>query len=97
MFLGSAVRRDFEMALALGIYGCEVCGRLNLTTATPYYATGLSQSESITGRQVVAESTIMPVGSGAQRLSVRPVPLQSLSAETARAAFGAIAAPLEPL
>src|SRR5258708_26829878 len=52
------------MALALGIYSGDVCGRLILTTATPYHATGLSQSESIACRQAVAESTIMPFGLG---------------------------------
>src|ERR1700736_6434635 len=64
--------------------------------ATPYHATGLSQSESITRRQAVAESTIMPVGFGGEgRLSVRPIRLQSLAAETLRAGCSTVAASRE--
>src|SRR6266478_9004834 len=69
---GANVRGDFGMALALGIFGRDACLRLNLTTATLYQATGLSQSESITCRHAVAESTIILVVSGARRLSVSP-------------------------
>jgi len=52
------------MALALGIFGRDAHLRLNLTTATLYHATGLSQSESITCRQAVAISTIIPSSAG---------------------------------
>ena len=96
-FRRDTARGVFWIGFALGIFPEDASSRLNLTTTTPYHATGLSQCESITGRQGVAESTTMLTGIDPVRLSVRPEPVQSRFAETPRPPFNMPATSLEPV
>jgi hypothetical protein len=69
--------------------------RLKLTTTTPYYATGLSQSESITARRSVAESSTIADKNAFARLSVETPWSAILNAETVPRIFESLAEPLE--
>jgi len=66
-----------------------------LTTTTPYHATGLSQSESITARWSVAESSIIEDVTPLLCLSVETPVSAILNAETVLSIFGALAEAFE--
>ena len=59
-FRRDTARGVFWIGFALGIFPEDASSRLNLTTTTPYHATGLSQCESMTRSGTVAESSITP-------------------------------------